>query len=208
MKYFLHDTNARNDEKVTLLYIKYSYEGIGLFYSILEVLAAQEKPVSELVLKSQLKIRTKLEKQLNFMYKVELLSLKNGDVFNENLLSFSEKYQIKKEKTRKKVAEWRDKQQDIKDVTSYIPVSNHSKVKESKVKEISVKKFTPPTLIEVESYFKEKGFVGAKKAYDYYEVANWHDAQGNKIKNWKQKMQGVWFKDENKDKAIYTLKMN
>ncbi len=64
MKYFIHDTNSRNDEKVTLLFIEFGYEGLGLFYSILEILAAQEKPVAEKVLKSQLKIKKRLEKQL------------------------------------------------------------------------------------------------------------------------------------------------
>lgn len=140
MKYFLHDTNARNDEKVTLLFINFGYEGLGLFYSILEILGSQEKPVNELVLKSQLKIGKRLEKHLNFMYKIEILSLKNGDVFNENLLNFSEKYQIKKEKTRKKVSEWREKQTDTNTVTSYVPESNQPKVKESKVKESKVNK--------------------------------------------------------------------
>jgi len=127
MKYFLHDSNARNDEKVTLIHLEYGYEGVGLFYCILEILAAQEKPVNEKVLKSQLNIRKKLEKQLNFMYKTGILSVKNGEVFNENILNFSEKYLIKKEKTRKKVSEWRDKQRDTKTVTSYVPVRNPPK---------------------------------------------------------------------------------
>lgn len=68
-------------------------------------------------------------------------------------------------------------------------------------KDISVtiiKKFTPPTLDEVESYFAQNGYTNARKAYEYYSVADWHDANGKKIKNWKQKMQGVWFKEENK----------
>jgi len=135
MKYYLHDTNARNDEKVTLLFIKYSYEGIGLFYAILEVLAAQEKPVKELVLMAQLNIGKKLIKHLYYMYEIELLSKQNDEVFNENILNFSEKYQIKKQKTREKVAEWRKNQQDNKDVTSYKDIRNDVKVKESKVKE-------------------------------------------------------------------------
>ena len=60
------------------------------------------------------------------------------------------------------------------------------------------KKNTPPTLSEVQEYFKEKGYGNAQKAFDYYESADWHDANGKKVKNWKQKMQGVWFKPENK----------
>lgn len=68
-------------------------------------------------------------------------------------------------------------------------------------KEKSVKKiFTPPTLDQVLIYFKENNYneSTAKKAFNYYDIADWKDSRGNKIKNWKQKMQGVWFKDENK----------
>ncbi len=134
MKYYLHDSNSFNDEKVTLLYMKFGYEGVGLFYVILEKLSQQEKPVPEEVLKSQLNIRKKLNKVLSFMYEIDVLSIKNGEVFSETLLNFSEKYTIKKEKTRKKVSEWRKKQRDKENVTGYVPVSNPPKVKLSKVK--------------------------------------------------------------------------
>jgi len=61
-------------------------------------------------------------------------------------------------------------------------------------------KFAPPTQSEVISYFLEKGYTqeSACKAFDYYDVANWTDSKGAKIKNWKQKMIAVWFKEENK----------
>jgi hypothetical protein len=60
--------------------------------------------------------------------------------------------------------------------------------------------FSPPTSLEVENYFFENGYKreAGTKAYNYYSVANWQDSKGNKVKNWKQKMQAVWFKDENK----------
>ena len=59
------------------------------------------------------------------------------------------------------------------------------------------KKLTPPTLDEVQSYFYENGIDPAigKEAFDYYEAGNWHDSQGKPVKNWKQKMRGVWFKN-------------
>lgn len=133
MKYFLHDSTAFLDEKVTLIYLEYGYEAVGLFYVILEKLALQEQPVNETVLKSQLNIKKRLQNQLDFMYKIGLLELKNGDVFSINLLNFSQKYQIKKEKTRKRVSEWRDKQEHTNNVTSYKHVRNARKVKESKV---------------------------------------------------------------------------
>jgi len=148
MKYFLHDTSAFQDDKVTLLYMKFGFEGVGLFYCILEKIARQEKPVAEQVLKTQLYIKGRLQKQLNFMYEIGILSIKNGDVFNENLLSFSQKYQIKKEKTRKRVEQWRAKTQDV---TRYERVSNARKVNISKVnksKEKNIKKRNIPEKIK------------------------------------------------------------
>jgi hypothetical protein len=135
MKYFLHDTNAFQDEKITELFMNFGYEGIGLFFTLLEKLALQEKPIKTEVLKSQLKVGKKLEKVWNFMEEIELISSNNGETFNEQLLNFSEKYQIKKEKTREKVTQWRKNQQDKKNVTSYVPICNQPKVKESKVNE-------------------------------------------------------------------------
>ena len=79
--------------------------------------------------------------------------------------------------------------------------SREDKSREDKDKKRVVNKFTAPTLLEVETYFIENGFSKylAKRAFDYYAVANWKDSKGNQVKNWKQKMRGVWFKDENKE---------
>jgi hypothetical protein len=67
-----------------------------------------------------------------------------------------------------------------------------------------VNKFTAPTLLEVQTYFTENGFNKelAKRAFDYYDVANWKDSKGSQVKNWKQKMRGVWFKEENKEQQF------
>lgn len=60
--------------------------------------------------------------------------------------------------------------------------------------------FIPPTIDEIKVYFHENGYKeeSAIKAWNYYNVADWHDSKGDKIRNWKQKCQAVWFKDENK----------
>jgi hypothetical protein len=146
MKYFLHDTNAFNDEKVTELFIQYGYEGVGLFYTILERIAAQEKPIKTAVLKTQLNVGKRLEKCWQFMEEIGIISSSNGETFNERILSYSEKYQIKKEKTRERVEQFRAKQAepqaDTEIVTHYTDVTkrdcNADKVKESKVKEINI----------------------------------------------------------------------
>jgi hypothetical protein len=203
MKYYLHDTSAFDDEKISELYLQFGYEGLGLFYTLLEKIAKQEKPIKTSVLKSQLKVKKRLEKCWLFMEEIQLISSNNGETFNEQLLNFSENYQIKKEKTRIKVAQWRENQSNKNNVTSYVPVSNHPKVKKSKVKESKVNVFTPPQLFEVIEYFKENNFPEqlAKKAFEYYNVASWKDASGKPVLNWKQKMQSVWFKEENKIKS-------
>jgi uncharacterized protein YdaU (DUF1376 family) len=59
-----------------------------------------------------------------------------------------------------------------------------------------------PSLNEVIEFFKNNGYCTekAKQAFNYYQEANWHDSKNKKVKNWKQKMRGVWFTDENKAK--------
>lgn len=51
------------------------------------------------------------------------------------------------------------------------------------------KKFIPPTLEEIEEYCKKRNNnVDAKAFYDYFNEGDWKDSQGNKVKNWKQKI--------------------
>lgn len=138
MKYYLHDSSSFNDEKITELYLEYGYEGLGLFYTILEKLAMQEKPIKTKVLKHQLNIGKKLEKVWQFIEEIDLISSNNGETFNKQLLNFSQKYQVSKEKNAKRISEWRENQQVSENVTRSEHVRNALKVKESKVKESKV----------------------------------------------------------------------
>jgi hypothetical protein len=139
MKYYLHDSNSFNDEKITELYLEYGFEGLGLFYTILEKLALQEKPIKTKVLKHQLNVGKKLDKCWTFIEEIDLISSNNGETFNKQLLNFSKKYQISKEKNAKRISEWRDNQAVTENVTRSEPVRNTDKVKLSKVKESKVK---------------------------------------------------------------------
>lgn len=64
--------------------------------------------------------------------------------------------------------------------------------------------FSPPLQSEVEQYFttNQYSIAAARRAWNFYEVADRHDSNWKKVKNWKQKMQSVWFKDENKAKVV------
>jgi len=194
MKYYLHDTSAIDDEKVTELYMKFGYEGVGLFYVILEKLGKQEKPMKTEVLKAQLKVGKRLEKCWLFMEEIGIISSNNGETFNKQLLNFSEKYQIKKEKTREKVTQWRKKQDDAESVTSYKEVSNLRKVKESKVNGNKVNKeiYIPPTFDEFKTYAIENNPSVNLKAlelkYKAWKENNWRDGYNKRIVNWKSKL--------------------
>lgn len=134
MKYYLHDTNAFHDEKISELFIQFGYEGLGLFYTILERIAAQEKPIKTAVLKKQLRVGKKLDKCWQFMEQIGVISSNNGETFNERILSYSETYKIKKEKNAERILQWRKNQDNKKNVTGSESVSNTPKVKVSKVK--------------------------------------------------------------------------
>ena len=173
MKYYLHDTSSFDDEKITLLFLEYGYEGLGLFYTALEKIGKQEKPINTIALKSQLKVGKRLEKCWKFMEEIEIISTKNGETFNEQLLNVSEKYQINKEKNRKKVSEWRERQKDIKDVTSHEPVRNPPKGKKSKV---SKGKVSNTMHAQMRAYFETHYL--RLKALEYY----WTAKDGNALK--------------------------
>ncbi|MDY3939787.1 MAG: helix-turn-helix domain-containing protein [Spirochaetia bacterium] len=59
----------------------------------------------------------------------------------------------------------------------------------NKKKNIKKKKFTPPTLEEVEKYIIEKSLnVEAKVFFEYFNEGGWIDSKGNAVNNWKQKL--------------------
>jgi len=78
--------------------------------------------------------------------------------------------------------------------------------KKEKKKSFAKKRKEKPTIDEVIEYFKENGYSvdAAKKAFAYYDTANWHDASGKQVISWKQKMISVWFREENKVKQEKT----
>jgi hypothetical protein len=165
MKYYLHDSNSFNDEKITELYLEFGYEGLGLFYTILEKLALQEKPIKTKVLKHQLNISKKLEKIWSFIEEIDLISTNNGETFNKQLLSFSKKYQVSKEKNAKRISEWRDNQAVSENVTRSEQDRNDDKVKENKVNKIKESKESKDFIYSLDNFRNElfKKWVKYKK---------------------------------------------
>jgi len=70
--------------------------------------------------------------------------------------------------------------------------SDNDSVSDSKKKKSIKKENPPPTLEEVKQWFIEQGSTAEQgaKAWQYYTDGNWHDAKGQPVKNWRQKMRG------------------
>ncbi|MBD2704434.1 DUF4373 domain-containing protein [Spirosoma sp. BT702] len=134
MKYFLHDTNAFQDEKISELYMAFGYEGLGLFYTTLERLAAQEKPIKTVVLKKQLDVGRRLEKCWTFMESIGLLCTKNGETLSVRMLSYVETYEEKRKKDAERKSQQRDKQGVPKNVRKESRGSHNAKGKVNKDK--------------------------------------------------------------------------
>lgn len=72
----------------------------------------------------------------------------------------------------------------------------------TKVDNRRAQKTKAPTEQEVIEFFTSNGYRSdiASNAFNYYNSAGWRDSRGKSVLNWKQKMRGVWFKDEHKAK--------
>lgn len=71
--------------------------------------------------------------------------------------------------------------------------SDSDSERENDIKKKTIqKKFEPPTLAEVQTWFVEQGSTAEQgaKAWHYYNDGQWIDAKGQPVKNWRQKMRG------------------
>jgi len=69
---------------------------------------------------------------------------------------------------------------------------NKNKNKNNNENENKKKNPAAPSLEDVKSWFIEQGSTAEQgaKAWQYYTDGNWHDAKGQPVKNWRQKMRG------------------
>lgn len=75
---------------------------------------------------------------------------------------------------------------DEVEVVSNIVVSKGSTTNRTINRKID---FIPPSLEEIKQYIEEKNInVDVNQFFNFFDVANWIDSKGNKVKNWKQKL--------------------
>ncbi len=203
--YFSHDYNTRNDSKIKKLLSVHGYIGYGFFWALIEDLYNNANALPTHYDSIAFDLRTTKDIIMSIIndFGLFIIDEKNEIFYSNSIKNRLENRNNKSIKARESAFKrWNN--------ANALPTQcdsnaiKESKVKESKVKDKSSKKtktvFSPPSLSEVIEYFKENNFpeILAKKAFNYYETGLWHDSKGVQVRNWKQKMQSVWFKEENR----------
>ena len=204
--YFTHDYNAHNDTKILYLRQDLGMEGYGIYWYLIESLADSGGILP-------LKILPVLARQMDctlvkvegIIRNYELFEINENQFFSQRLLSHLDVRKALSE-AGKQGANNRWNNGVANGVAIDHPNAKERKGKEIKGKEKKVKntEFIPPSLSEAKAYFKESGYTeaSAERFFNYYNISNWVDSKGNKVKNWKSKAIAIWFKDENKQVEI------
>lgn len=193
--YFSHDYNARHDRKVKNLLSKLGVTGYGIFWSIIEDLYNNTNVLRLDYDSISYDLRCDKKKVISVINDFELFVI-DGEFFSS--LSVKKRLDGRNEKSAKAresvLKRW------TKDTNVLLSNNDSNTIKERKGKERkSIKAFVPPEFSEFEKYCEEHGFKNiADRAFKGYSAASWHDTQGNPVKNWKQKLQNVWFSESNK----------
>jgi len=203
--YFTHDYNAANDSKILFLRQQLGMEGYGIFWFIIEQLAQSGGflPIKITpVLAMQMQVTdAKVRSVIN---DYELFDIVEEEFFSDRL---NKHLQIRKhlsESGRKgALNRWKNSlpiSPPISDPNSP-PYGNKERKERKEIKEIKKvnkrNEFVPPHIEEVVKFFDENGYANGERAWNYYNDADWKDSTGKPVKNWKQKMRGVWFRPEN-----------
>jgi len=201
--YFSHDYNARNDPRLVKLAMKESMFGVGLYWCIIEMLYEQNGYIKLDSIESiAYELHTECDRIKIILKEYDLFKFKNESFYSDSVLR---RLKIRNEKSgnTRLSALKRWYPEIYKDANAMQPQSdcNARKGKERKGKKKKEKDiFIPPTIENVKQYFVENGYSeqSAIKAFNHYQLADWHDTEGKPVLAWKQKMHTVWFKPENR----------
>ena len=157
--YFSHDSNARNDQRLMKLRMKYGPEGYGIYFMIIEILRDTENYTLNIndVESICFDIRSENDKVLDVLKNYNLFQFEDDFFYSKSLSRRMEKLDKIKEKRRESgklsaIARANAKQVLKKDSKSV------QQVKQSKAKERKVKDSKLNILIEKTDLFKKQVF--------------------------------------------------
>lgn len=181
--YFSHDYNARTDKKIKKLIRAHRMEGYGIFWALVEDLYNNDNELEADYEAIAEELKSTIPVVKSVVEDFELFVISSGSFGSNSIAARLGARVDKSEKARASIN------------TRWAKVKEAKEGSGSEVK----KSFVEPDLSEVVKYFVDNGFSAelGDKAWRYYNEAKWHDGLGNAVKNWKQKMQAVWFKKDN-----------
>lgn len=202
--YFSHDYNAANDVKCLFLRQQLGMEGYGIFWYLIESLATAGgvlplKIIPVLAMQMQV-TETKVSAVINSF---DLFTVQENSFFSIRL---NEHLNLRKSLSEKgkegALLRWGNRE-EIRGAIGTPNGEGNAKERKGKKRKVNTKVYIPPSIEEVVTYFTDNGYSkeAAEKAHAYYSANNWKDKNDTPVKAWKQKMQGVWFKDENKQRG-------
>lgn len=201
-EYFSHDYNARTDPKLSKLLMKLGTEGLGIYWCIIEILYEQGGYISLDHLETiAFELHQQCDRIASVLKDFDLFKFNEDKLYSESVLR---RLEIRTDKSNKARAAANIKWGN--DASALHPQCNRNAIKGNKriLNKKKRKIFIAPTLLEVITYFTDNGYTkeAAEKAYNHYQLADWHDSYGNQVLNWKQKVHTVWFKPENKIQQV------
>lgn len=210
--YFSHDYTARSDIKIKKLIATQGMLGYGVYWSLVEDLYHNNNKLEDnpSLLAYDYRCTTELIKSV--INDFNLFIVKDGYVSSNSIQKRLDERNDKVTKAKQSASKrWENKGKNAdnietqcdSDANAMRTQCDGNAIKESKVnKRKDIGKFITPTLEEVLAYFEEHKYkkTEAEKAFNFYNNRNWKDSNDRPVKNWKLKMQEVWFKEENKIK--------
>jgi len=201
--YFQHDYEPTSDPKIQYILSVYGGLGYGLWWRIVEMLHSsdihkiQNKKYVIVGIANQMKCDPEFVNQFidTCINEVQLLVQDEEYIWSERVMKNIGKMEgISQKRKEAGLLSAQKRQENSTSVEQVLTSVEQNPTKENKRKEIK------PTLEQVVAYFTDNGYREelGKRAYDYYEAGEWKDRNGREVKNWKQKMNANWFKDEYK----------
>ena len=139
--YFSHDSNARNDQRLMKVRMKYGPEGYGIYFMIIEILRDTENYKLHI---SDIKsicfdIRSKEENVLDILKNYNLFEFEDDFFYSKSLSRRMEKLdkikEIRRESGKKGAKATAKVRQVLKSETANVEQVKQSKVKDSKAKD-------------------------------------------------------------------------
>lgn len=204
--YFPHDYNPTEDEKIMGLLAEYGATGYGLYWRFVELLHStpehrlQKKAYFIVAIAKQMNSTSDFLLQFldDCVNKFELFEQDHDFIFSGRVFR-----NIAHKAAKTEIAKANGSKGGVAKAKQTLATAKQNVAIKGNESKGNKRIFIAPSATDVQDYFKECGYSmeSAIKAFNYYSSAEWKDSQGKQVKNWKQKMQGVWFTDENKIKS-------